>query len=239
MAMTMDFEIYLAQGSEYGPKELLALEDEAGIEMAIVMPSPIFRPLNKWVAEQLKGHPRLIPCCQVNPHFGEEAVKEFETAVKEWGMKGLKLMATLHGYQIESPMVYPLMEKARELKVPVNIHSGTHGCEPLQIGELAARYPDVPIIMDHMGYRSYVGQAIAAAKRCENILLGTTIVSYEPIQVRRAVDEVGADRVVFGSNAPSCFPVYAVQSLKRMKFTSEQEELIFGKNLARLYGIQK
>lgn len=239
MAITMDFEIYHSnEGATpyYGVKELLALEDEAGIQKAIVMPTPIFRPHNKQLAEKIQGNDRLIGCANINPNFGEEAVEELEQAIQNWGMKSLKLMPTLHGYQIDGKVVYPLMERAKELGIPVNIHSGSDGCYPLQIMMLAMDFPSVPIIMDHMGYRYHVQQAIAAARKCDNIFLGTTLINSEPGMIKQAVQAVGAERIVFGSNCPTAFPIYAVQSLQRV-FADRELELILGENLAKIYGV--
>lgn len=237
----MDFEFYysrrLVNGRELTIDDILTMEDQAGIDVFVLMPPPDHRPDNRRVVEAIQGIDRIIGCCQVNPHFGQEAVHELERAVLEWGMKSLKLMPTIHGYPIEDTLVDPLMRKARELGIPVNIHSGTHNAMPLEIAALAKRYPDVPIIMDHMGYRFAVSQAIMAAKWHPNIWLGTTIVNSEPWLVGMALRELGPHRIVFGSNGPSCFPDLAVESILRLNLGQEAEDLILGGNLARIYGI--
>lgn len=235
MAITMDFEAYLTQGES--PEELLVLEDQAGIELAVVMPRVTYHPDNRWHAEALKGYQRLIGCACVNPNFGEEAVEELQKAITEWGLKGLKLMAPAHHYNISSPIVYPLMDLARELEIPVTIHSGSSPVHPLEIAALVLRYPEVPVVMDHMGHREYTAQAIRAAELCPNIYLGTTIAAFEPGTVKAVVEALGPERVVFGSNAPSAYPDLAVESIRRAKLGKEAEDLIFGENLARIYGI--
>ena len=48
---------------------------------------------------------------------------------------------------------------------------------------------------------------------------------------------VGPERIIFGSNMPSCYPDLALESLRRGNFGSDVESLIFGGNLARLLGI--
>jgi len=130
------------------------------------------------------------------------------------------------------------MEKDEELGVTVIIHSGSHGCEPLRIKELAETYQSVPIIMEHMGYPYYVDQAVTAAKKCDNIFLGTAIANSEPEIVKSAAAEIGSERIVFGSSAPGFFPVYAVLSLKRVDFSSHELDLIMGENLARAMNIE-
>jgi predicted TIM-barrel fold metal-dependent hydrolase len=56
--------------------------------------------------------------------------------------------------------------------------------------------------------------------------------------IKRAADAVGAERIVFGSNAPGGIPVLCVEAIRRQDFTEEQLELIFWRNLARIYGIE-
>lgn len=238
MAIRMDFESYLAEGAEDGPAELLALEDAAGIDVAIVMPRVQLRPDNRWLVAALKGHEkRLVACCSVNPNFGAEAVEEFRTGIVEWGMRGLKLMPPGFALNLGSPSMKPLMDLARELKQPVTIHSGNPPGHPLQIAMVARKWPEVPIIMDHMGYRDFGGDAVEAAQLCPNIYLGTTLVTVEPRTIRHAVQVLGPERVVFGSNAPSAYPDLGVENIRRLKLGQEAEELVLGENLRRIYGL--
>jgi len=237
----IDFEYYWytepIDGKVYGVPEILQEADSAGIDMVVLVPGPLFRPDNVGVAQAAKNEPRLIPCCQVNPQFGDEAVQELETAVREWGMRSLKLMPLLHGYAIDGSVPVRVLDKARDLGIPVNIHSGSYGCQPSEIAVVAARYPEMPIIMDHMGYRDHVPQAIEAAKRHRNIYLGTTCVTAEASIIKWVVEEVGADRVVFGSNGPGVFVDLAVEAHRRLQLGREAEDLVMGGNLARIYGI--
>jgi len=239
---TMDFEIYLP--TEVGADErkaalenLIRWEDKAGIEMAVVMPVPSPHPSNKALAETLGGDPRWILCAQVNPQHGESAVAEFRQAVTEFGCRMLKIMPAIYNTPPTSPNALALMDVARDLGVSVNIHSTGNNGEPLEIGALARRYPDVPISMDHMGYRNDGRQAILAAQDNPNIYLGTTIAAFEPSFIATAIHEVGADRIIFGSNLPNCYPDLAVESIRRGNFGGEIEALILGGNLARMLGI--
>jgi predicted TIM-barrel fold metal-dependent hydrolase len=238
VALRMDFETYLSEGAEATPDDLLALEDAAGIDVAIVMPRVQLRPDNRWLVERLKGYEkRLIACCSVNPNFGAEAVEEFRRGITEWGMRGLKLMP--HGFALDlsSPGMRPIMDLARELRQPVTIHTGTPPGHPAQAALVAHKWPEVPIILDHMGYRDYCGEAIAAAETFPNLYLGTTLVTVEPGTIKAAVDAVGPTRVVFGSNAPSAYPDLGVENIRRLKLGQEAEDLILGENLKRIYGV--
>lgn len=233
--MTGDFEAYLGEGGTL--EDLLALEDAAGIEKIVLMPTPVMRPDNLGIAAAARGNDRLIPCACVSPALGDEAAEELERALGEDGMQGLKLMPPRHGYQIIQAVVDPIMEIARAHKVPVTIHSQNSPAHPLEIAVLAGRFPDIPIIMDHMGHRYWAESALAAAQQQDNIWLGTTIAAYEPVLVQAAVNAIGANRVVFGSNAPRAYPDLAVESIKRLRLPAADEAAILGENLATIYGL--
>lgn len=238
---TMDFEIYLptnasAEERRTALAELARWEDQAGIDMAVVMPSPTPQPDNQALVETLGGDPRWIPCAQVDPN-APGAVAEVRQAVTAWGCRVLKIMPAIYNAPPTAAPTRALLDLARELGIIVNIHSGGNNSHPLEIGALARRYPEVPIIMDHMGYRYEGRSAILAAQDNPNVYLGTTIAAFEPGFVAGAIQEVGAERIIFGSNLPNCYPDLAVEALRRGNFGRETEALILGENLARLLGI--
>jgi uncharacterized protein len=159
-------------------------------------------------------------------------------------------MAVLHRYDIDDPIVDPIMQMARERGQVASIHSGgtRDDCvHPNRIANVAARFPEVPIIVDHMGYPDATEDAIRAAEAHPNLYLGTTVLRFfkeppgpahcVPSEVAEAVRRLGPERVVWGSNIPE-FPQSALwcrQAIERLKLGAEAERLIMGENLTRLY----
>jgi predicted TIM-barrel fold metal-dependent hydrolase len=237
---TMDFEAYLptevdAETRRTALAELAKWEDRAGIELAVIMPAPTARPDNKALLETLGGDPRWIPCCQVNPQH-DDAVAQVRESIAG-GCRMLKLMPAIYNAPPTSAVSRALIDLAQEAGLIVNIHSVGNNSHSLEIGAVAHRYPDVTFIMDHMGYRTEGYMAILAAQDNPNLYLGTTIAAAEPSFVAAAINEVGAERVIFGSNYPNVYPDLMVESLRRANFGAEAEALILGGNLARLLGI--
>jgi uncharacterized protein len=238
----MDFEAYLntnvsAAERETALAELFANEDAAGIEYAVVMPSPTPRPDNRALYETAGAQRRAVLCCQVNPNDGESALGEIRQAAGEWGMRVLKIMPAIYQVHMTSRLASTLMQTARECGLVVNIHSGGGISHPLGIGALCRRFPDVTVLMDHMGYREWGADAIEAARDNPNLYLGTTIAAMEPSFVERAVRELGPERVIYGSNWPNLYSDLAVEAIRRAKFGQAAEALILGGNLARILGI--
>jgi predicted TIM-barrel fold metal-dependent hydrolase len=227
-------------GKAFGMAELERLLREAGVDKAVCTPDVAVRPRNTGLAETLAAWPVasgfLYGCAFINPHYGDDAVRELETCVREYGFRGLKFMPTHHAFRCVTQVPHALMRKAGELGIPVLIHSGTFFAHPLEIGVLAESFPAVPILMDHMGYRYYVQEAIAAARRAPNIHLVTSIVM-EPHWIRQAVNELGADRVLYASNAPLCYPVTQILVIKQAELSERNERKVLGENAARLFGL--
>ena len=242
-----DFEAYMPQefdGAPYGRDGILRTMDEAGIDFSVVFPGglpPDPRAINAELLTALKGQDRLLPGCLINPTLGPLAVDELRRCV-DAGARSMKLMAAAHGYRLDGPAPDAVMAAAAELDLPVTIHSGSEvsGCSPAFIGTLAARHPQVTIIMDHMGYREWVGLAVEAAAANPRIFLGTTLIAAaEPITIKRIIQEgrVGAGRIVFGSNAPSGVAVNGVRGIRGLGLVAADEAAVLGGNLAAIYGV--
>lgn len=243
-----DFEAYMPDefnGEPYGKAGLLATADGAGIDLCVVFPGsvpPDPRSANQALLQEAAGEQRILPGCLVNPTMGAAAVDDVRRCAGE-GARTVKLMAAIHGYRLDSTCVDAVMETAVELKLPVTIHSGSplSGCSPEYIGTLAGRHPAATIIIDHMGYREWTGLAVRAAAANPNVYLGTTLIAAaEPISIKNIVREgsgVGADRIVFGTNSPSGVAANGVNGIRGVSFSGEEEAMILGENLKRIYGL--
>jgi predicted TIM-barrel fold metal-dependent hydrolase len=240
-----DFEAYMPDefnGQVYGVAGVLATADEAGIDTVILFQGGVPadpRPGNAHVLTEAKGESRILPGCLVNPTMGPLALDDLKRCVDQ-GARTVKLMAASHRYRIDSPCVDPIMELAKSLGIPATIHSGSEisGCSPVYIGNLAQRHPEVTIIMDHMGYREWVGLAVQAALDNDNIYLGTTLIAAaEPISIKNIVLDrrIGADRIVFGSNSPAGVATHGVNGIRNVGMSEADTALVLGENFKRIY----
>lgn len=211
--------------------ELLEKMDEAGVESSVV-----FGPDNPLVRDAVRKEPRrLVGYVWPNPNEkgALSLVKEY---VKKWGFRGIKLHPLVHAFLPTDANVLPIVEFAGKQRIPVAIHSGHPPFSlPWSIGELAELYPEVRIVMLHMGHAHgvYIKAAIDTAKRYDNIILETSGVSMHS-KIKEAVDRVGEGRVVFGSDYP--FHDYSVelQKVRVAGLTDGQRELVLYQNAKRL-----
>src|SRR5690606_10054441 len=99
-------------------------------------------------------------------------------------------------------LMEPVYEAARAHGVPLIFHTGMSSkAAPAVIAELARNYPDVPVIMGHMGVSEYAKQAISMAYVYDNIFLETSVVGWMPLLLE-AFKKVGPSKILYGSDHP-------------------------------------
>ncbi len=218
---------------------VLKVMDASGIDKAILLPTASTGRF--FTAEQMKKEVDKAPdrlvgffSCDVK---SKDALNDFTDAVKMYEAKGIKIHPVYAGCAAnDEKWVYPLVERAGELNVPVMFHSGEAPfATPWQIGLVALDFPKTTIIMEHMGFDALANTdaAIQMAKRCENIVLGTTGVMYE-FPITKAVNTIGSGRIVYGGEIPMNNPLHEILKVKLAKISDQAKENIFGKNILRI-----
>ena len=219
--------------------ELLREMDRAGVERAVVSTVDEFiavsnREGNDEVLRAVRAHPdRLKGLSAVNPWFREKGVSELSRCL-EAGLSGLKLNSHLQGFVLSDPLVHPLVATCRSFGVPLYAHTGTPVvAEPFQLAELARAFPDVPMVLGHMGYTDFWYDAVPAALQSQNIYLETSLIDI--MNIRTAIEKVGPDRILFGSDFPESDLSLEVEKMSMVEMTAEARARIMGENAARLW----
>lgn len=224
------------------PDRLIGLMDEVGIARAVVTtyadvpgPGDALGQLRDAVArypDRLIGFPRM------DPRYGRRAVELFARSVRDEGMRGLKLHPVSNLSFPYERTTLALLDRAAELDVPVLIHSGDELlCTPQEIAE-AARQTRATILMAHIGGYQNAHAALEAAVQNDNIRLETSACPY-PSVIQAAVDQLGAERVVYGSDMPPANPRVELAKIEILDLTDDQREMILGRNIAELVNISE
>lgn len=194
---------------------LTAAEMTAAMRAYDIEKAVISYPDNAVTCAAVREHPdTLAGLAWLDPNKGEAAVAEMERLVTDHGFQGLKLHPLFNAYTANDEVVYPLMDLARAKGLPVFIHSGHPPFSlPWSIGQLAETYPDVRIVMVHMGHGHgvYIQAALDTARKYGNIWLENSGMPMHT-KIREAYERVGAERIFWGSDAP--FHHYAVEILR-------------------------
>ena len=241
----------------------------APIDKAIVFPSLgltvptstlTFDEQHAYVVESVAKYPdRLIGGIVMHPRLWNDQVADtVRKMVREQGFRMLYLNPSLHKFwlPIKTPsegegsrkLLYPIFEAARELGIPVIIHTGEQPYAlPATVDFVAGAFPDVNIIICATWARRarcYTIEALLVADRHPNVYLETSWAM--PHMMIEAVHEVGADRLIFGSNCPPLEPTQQIMNVEEamtfdppigMGASDEDTRKVLGGNLARLLGL--
>jgi len=141
---------------------------------------------------------RLFPLVWVRP--GETPLKEVRRRLA-MGAIGLKLHPTIDDYRADDSALDPYLEVAAQAGCPVACHSAPGDADPDHIRRLAERFPTLPIILYHTYLGPHEGwvRALEHALEQPNLYLETSWC--RAAVVRELITNVGADRVLFGSDA--------------------------------------
>ncbi len=137
--MIIDFHLHIPEeGIKEGvpPKvaaeKILQLLDESGVNVGVILPIAPYVS-NDYVYEVVSYEPkRLVGFASVVPNPADVAVKELRRAVKDLGLRGLKLHPGMQGFCVRHPHVVRVLRAAGELGVPVVVHA--------MVGDLSTLY---------------------------------------------------------------------------------------------------
>ncbi|MDT7723756.1 MAG: uncharacterized protein QOI21_332 [Actinomycetota bacterium] len=240
--MIVDFHTHVdevpALGWHLPVDAVLAQLDEAGIDRAVVMAiidAPVMRPdaLEELAGVCASSGGRLYGFARVHPWY-DEAPALLEHALDELGFRGVKLhgVSTL-AHPGEEP-VLRLLRIAAERSAPVMFHSGDDPfTTPLELADAARAVPEATIVLAHIGGYAHTEDAIAVAEALPNVYLDTSAMPF-PRAIGDAVRRIGADRVLFASDAPGCPAPLELAKVRLAGLTDEQLKLVLGGNALRL-----
>jgi predicted TIM-barrel fold metal-dependent hydrolase len=191
---------------------------------------------NRDVCHLTQQHPGLVlGLAYVNPAY-PQAADEFERCVSEWGFVGLKLWVAV---RCTDERVRPLLDIARRLRVPVQHHAWhkitgnlPHESFPHELARVAADYPDVQFIMAHIGGDWLRG--IAAVRHQSNVSVDTSGSIIEDGMIETAVEQLGARRVLFGSDAHGGDLAVNLAKVTGARIPVRARRLVLGGNFARM-----
>lgn len=232
---------YLTGGAPLRPPgfdtpKMLARMDAAGVDMAMVC-SLAQRIENDFIASLVAEHPdRLFGFGQVMPQ-SDDAVEQIASMAKLPGIKGLKLHPSLHGFHFaDHGLLDPIFAACAEhgLAILVNALDDAF-VSPLAIEEIARGFPDVVVLIAHMGTVWNVPEACIVAARTPNIYLETSATML--CDVRVAYARVGPEKIVMGTEYPgNDFDMERFKIAKAIE-DPDHRAMVEGGNLARILGL--
>ncbi len=221
--------------------EFVAYLDKCGVRRGVISSSwsnkaqspDDYRNGNREVAkyvERYKG--RFRGSGVITPHRIDEALREIEECHRQYGFIWLgEFCNYMTGYKYDTPEWAEVMKLGTRLNLVMQIHTNTR-----EMQYLAEAFPDTTIVFPHLGgSREDIFARIAIVAKHKNAHIDLSGSGIERVGIlEKAVKEIGADRVLYGSDFTINEPSAVLARVKNAFLTAEDREKILFRNVERL-----
>lgn len=223
---------------------------------------PELKSSNAEIAELVKRNPeKFLGFGSVNPNKDRSYVESKLKEISALGLKGIKMLPTLQLFSpVENENFKVICEYCEKNRLPLLYHTGcdpgpweipglSEDANPKYLRPILEIYKPI-IVLAHAGsYSAYkpgiwMEEAFELGKNFENVYFDSAAVSsliYSEKIIKRIRDEIGFDRLLYGSDYPVVWGsdmAYEVNVIKSCKYLSDDEkEKILGLNAARILNI--
>ncbi|MGB9754249.1 amidohydrolase family protein [Roseiflexus castenholzii] len=227
-----------------------------GTPLALDSPAPIDP--NEATAEFVRAHPdKLIGFMSIHP-YDPKALARIDSCVRDLGLRGIKLAANYQNFDPLEDRALAIYERAQSLGLPVLFHQGTSPvrtapirlAHPLIMDQIAIRYPELRIIMAHMGHPWQV-DTIAVIRKHPHVYADISGLFYRPFSFYECLlkcSEWGAmHKLLLASDFPIATPDETITALRNVnqivdgtrlpKVPDDQIEAIIHRDSLALLGL--
>jgi uncharacterized protein len=225
---------------------LLKFADRMGVERVVVHmgypfltdPTPDqLRQQNDQALQAISHyHDRAFAFVYLSARHPDASLRELDRCVKDGPMVGVKLWVARRCHEAE---IDPVIQRAMELQVPILQHTWmkatgnlTGESTPIDLAALAKRHPKAALICGHSGGDWAPG--LRAIRDCPNVVTEIGGSDATTGFVEMAVRELGAERVLFGSDAGGRSFASQIAKVEGADVPDAAKRLIFKDNLKRL-----
>jgi predicted TIM-barrel fold metal-dependent hydrolase len=181
---------------------------------------------------------KVIGFLSVHP-YDPNALQEVDRCTRELGMRGIKLGLNYQRADLLGKEAFAIYKRAEELKLPILFHMGTSpiqfapllGAYPLHVDQIAMTFPNLKIVMAHIGHPWQV-DTIVVIRKHPNVYSDISANFYRPWSMYNALRlaaEWGVMRkLLFGSDYPIASPQETIEG------TTKVNEILEGTKLPRV-----
>ena len=154
-------------------------------------------------------------------------VETFRHAIEHLGLKGLKLGPIYAGFDPRDPICDPLYDYCQRNGIPILFHSGTtyNHAAPLAFGrpwlfdEVAIRYPDLRIVLAHLGH-PFSEECLVVIRKHPHMYADVSALYYRPWQFYNtmiaAQEYKVTHKLLFGTDYPFAKSRDSIEGLKNV-----------------------
>jgi len=227
--------------------DMIATMDFLGITAVIASAhhsiGPDFIMGNERAARAARENPgRFFFYAVVNPNYPRvESLAELERRSREPGFAGVKLHPDVHRQPANSEGYVAAWGFAHERALPLLSHTW-HGSQfdpPAMFRGLAEKYGRATVILGHSGGSPEGnGESAEVARQCGNVLLDICGSQHHYGALEALVEQVGAERVLFGTDLPFIDPRPQLGRVLMSRLPDEHKRAILGLNALRVFSLK-
>jgi len=248
----IDFHCHLARWGRHRIDDLidryLRIMDLSGVDLACV--NCIFFGNasigNDIVASVVKETPdRFVPVAFVTPHYQNDVIGELERCFDELEAKFLKIYPTYYQHPVDDPGYEKIFKWCSDNKKTIMSHSS----ETFEINRptlvdrysnLADKFPGISWVMAHgaTGDRRSIDEITEAVNKVPKLYVETagSLDTFEGFET--LVSNVGAKKILFGSDMPLFDARNQIARIITSKITEKEKKQILGENTIELLGLK-
>lgn len=178
------------------------------------------------IAAYARQHPeKIIGFMSIDPHQ-PNAIEQMERGVYNLGLRGIKMSPVYQNYHPTDDMAQRIHERAQQLQLPILTHAAFHSiantpmewANPLLYDPVARRFPDLKIILAHVGLPWFV-DAMVMVRKHANVYadISPAFHSHWLYQALACCFEFNVlDKLLFGSDFPMATPQQAITTLRKI-----------------------
>jgi predicted TIM-barrel fold metal-dependent hydrolase len=195
-----------------------------------------FREGNLELDGAIRSFPELFGYVAVNLNYPEESLAEIERYLSGNGrFVGIKVHPQLCAKSFDCDEAFRICEAAAKFRVPILIHTfGSPIESPKNVLRAAERFPEVSFILGHMGGFAW-DEGLAVGRARANTYLEICSSCTDMRRLRAAVDAVGRERVLFGTDSTLFMAEYTLGAMSDMGLKEEELLCVMGENAERLF----
>lgn len=262
--MVIDIHTHVGKmgGKTWTPQDLIASMDAAGIDYSILITLEEQLGVGQLSVEEIikvcEQNPRLIPAGRIDYNDSiSEQTERMISYLKNKKVVGVKFYLGYQKYHANDPKLQPIYKFCEENDFPVIYHTGMleagfpgllKSSHPLTIDEVADSFPDLKIVMAHMG-NPWIMDCAAVVAKNKNVYMDfsgyfSEYQSIDPEEVEMFVRQLkdfkvfaGFKKCMFGTDYPLYSQKEYLDAANQLPMTDEEKELVFYKNAREVFNL--
>lgn len=206
---------------------------------------------SRWMYEQIKNDDRLMAFGTID--FTKDNLKEQVEEIYQMGLSGIKMHPAFQKFKVDEERACQVYEVAEKRGLPISFHTGIHwhrisSYNTLLYDEVAYKFPELKICMEHVGGYSFFNEAVAVM--CNNpgrIYAGLTSVLHHNThkywylgkeKIKDLIWLTDIKQCIFGLDFPYTKPNQIIEAMQQLRecikessLGDDEIEKVFGGNL--------